>query len=47
MAYATIAGLPVAIGRYTCIVPALLYALLSGSRTLSVSTTSMIAVLTA
>lgn len=47
MAYATIAGLPVEVGLYTCMVPALLYALLGGSRTLSVSTTSTIAVLTA
>lgn len=47
MAYATIAGLPVEVGLYTCMIPALLYALLGGSRTLSVSTTSTIAVLTA
>ncbi|MFI2486067.1 SulP family inorganic anion transporter [Promicromonospora kroppenstedtii] len=47
MAYATIAGLPVSVGLYTCVVPVLLYALLGGSRTLSVSTTSTIAVLTA
>ncbi|MFI8527593.1 SulP family inorganic anion transporter [Promicromonospora sukumoe] len=47
MAYATIAGLPVSVGLYTCIVPVLLYALLGGSHTLSVSTTSTIAVLTA
>ncbi|MFD2792217.1 SulP family inorganic anion transporter [Promicromonospora vindobonensis] len=47
MAYATIAGVPVAVGLYTCIVPVLLYALLGGSRTASVSTTSTIAVLTA
>ncbi|MEV0893727.1 SulP family inorganic anion transporter [Promicromonospora sp. NPDC050262] len=47
MAYATIAGLPVSVGLYTCMVPALLYGLLGGSRTLSVSTTSTIAVLTA
>lgn len=47
MAYATIAGLPVAVGLYTCIGPVLLYALLGGSHTLSVSTTSTIAVLTA
>lgn len=47
MAYATIAGLPVEIGLYTCMVPVLVYALLGGSRTLSVSTTSTIAVLTA
>lgn len=47
MAYTTIAGLPVEVGLYTCMAPALLYALLGGSRTLSVSTTSTIAVLTA
>jgi sulfate permease, SulP family len=46
MAYATIAGLPVHVGLYTCLVPMLVYALLGGSRTLSVSTTSTIAVLT-
>ncbi len=46
MAYATIAGLPVQVGLYTCMVPMLVYALLGGSRTLSVSTTSTIAVLT-
>ena len=47
MAYATIAGLPVEIGLYTCMVPLAVYALLGGSRTLSVSTTSTIAVLVA
>ncbi len=47
MAYATIADMPVQIGLYTCMVPMLLYALLGGSRTASVSTTSTIATLTA
>ena len=47
MAYATIAGLPVEIGLYTCMVPMVVYALLGGSRSLSISTTSTIAVLTA
>ena len=47
MAYATIADLPVQVGLYTCIVPMLVYALLGGSRTMSVSTTSTIATLTA
>ena len=47
MAYSTIAGLPVEIGLYTCMLPMLAYALLGGSRTLSVSTTSTIAVLVA
>jgi SulP family sulfate permease len=47
MAYSTIAGLPVQIGLYTCMVPLAVYALLGGSRTLSVSTTSTIAILVA
>lgn len=47
MAYASIANLPVQVGLYTCMVPMAVYALLGGSRTLSVSTTSTIAVLTA
>ncbi|GAA5195891.1 SulP family inorganic anion transporter [Microbacterium jejuense] len=47
MAYATIANLPVQIGLYTCILPMLVYALLGGSRAMSVSTTSTIATLTA
>ena len=47
MAYATIADLPVQVGLYTCMVPMAVYALVGGSRTLSVSTTSTIAVLTA
>ncbi|UJP09775.1 STAS domain-containing protein [Microbacterium sp. KUDC0406] len=47
MAYATIANLPVQIGLYTCMVPMLVYALLGGSRAMSVSTTSTIATLTA
>lgn len=47
MAYATIAGLPVQVGLYTCMVPLLVYAALGGSRTLSMSTTSTIATLTA
>ena len=46
MAYATIADLPVQVGLYTCMVPMVVYALLGGSRTLSVSTTSTVAVLT-
>ena len=45
MAYATIADLPPEVGLYTCMVPTLVYALLGGSRTLSVSTTSTVAVL--
>ena len=47
MAYATIADLPVQVGLYTCMVPMAVYALLGGSRLLSVSTTSTIATLTA
>lgn len=47
MAYATVAGLPVATGLYTAFVPVLLYALLGSSRVLSVSSTSTLAILTA
>ncbi|GAA4704896.1 SulP family inorganic anion transporter [Nocardioides conyzicola] len=47
MAYATIAGLPVEVGLYTCMLPMVAYALLGGSRSLSISTTSTIAILTA
>ncbi|WP_127792166.1 SulP family inorganic anion transporter [Agromyces sp. LHK192] len=47
MAYATIANLPVQLGLYTCMVPMLVYAMLGGSRAMSVSTTSTIATLTA
>ncbi|CAM2989688.1 SulP family inorganic anion transporter [Prescottella defluvii] len=47
MAYATIADMPVQIGLYTCMVPMVVYALLGGSRTASVSSTSTIATLTA
>lgn len=46
MAYASIADLPAEVGLYTCMVPMVAYALLGGSRTLSVSTTSTVAVLT-
>jgi SulP family sulfate permease len=45
MAYATIAGLPVQVGLYTALVPAVIYALLGTSRVLSVSTTTTIAIL--
>ncbi len=47
MAYATVAGLPVAIGLYTAFVPMLVYALLGSSRVLSVSSTATLAILTA
>ncbi len=46
MGYATVAGLPVQIGLYTCIFPMVVYALLGGSRRLSFSTTSTIVALT-
>lgn len=46
MAYATIADLPTQVGLYTCMVPMVVYALCGGSRAMSVSTTSTIAVLT-
>ncbi len=46
MAYATIAGLPVAAGLYTVLVPMVVYAFLGTSRPLSVSTTTTIAILT-
>jgi sulfate permease, SulP family len=36
MAYATVAGLPVAVGLYTALVPAIVYGLLGSSRVLSV-----------
>lgn len=47
MAYATIAGLPVEVGLYTAFVPMIVYAVLGGSRVLSVSTTTTLAILTA
>lgn len=46
MAYATIAGLPVQVGLYTCFLPMIIYAGLGTSRPLSVSTTTTIAILT-
>jgi high affinity sulfate transporter 1 len=45
MAYATVAGLPVAVGLYTAFIPMVLYALLGTSRVLSVSSTTTIAIL--
>jgi sulfate permease, SulP family len=45
MAYATIAGLPVQVGLYTALVPMAIYALFGGSRPLSVSTTTTLAIL--
>lgn len=47
LAYATIAGLPVQVGLYTAFAPMLIYALLGCSRTLSVSTTTTLAILVA
>ena len=45
MAYATVAGLPIEMGIYTAIVPALVYAVLGTARVLSVTTTTTIAIL--
>ncbi len=47
LAYATVAGLPVAVGLYTAFVPMLVYALLGTSRVLSVSSTATLAILAA
>jgi len=46
MAYAIIAGLPVEAGLYVAVVPMFVYAILGTSRSLSVSTTTTIAILT-
>jgi len=46
MAYATVAGLPVEVGLYTAFLPMVIYAVLGGSRPLSVSTTTTLAILT-
>ncbi|MFC4278865.1 SulP family inorganic anion transporter [Achromobacter aloeverae] len=45
LAYATVAGLPVQVGLYTAFLPAILYALMGASKTLSVSTTTTLAIL--
>lgn len=45
MAYATVAGLPVAVGLYTAFVPMIVYGLLGSSRVLSVSSTTTLAIL--
>jgi len=45
MAYATVAGLPVAVGLYTAFVPMVVYGLLGSSRVLSVSSTTTLAIL--
>ena len=46
MAYAAVAGLPVAVGLYTAFIPMVIYALLGSSRVLSVSSTTTLAILT-
>lgn len=46
MGYATVAGLPVEVGLYTCIFPLAVYALFGGARRLSFSTTSTVVALT-
>lgn len=45
MAYAAVAGLPVAVGLYTALVPMVVYALLGTSRVLSTSSTTTLAIL--
>src|SRR5580765_2368399 len=45
MAYASVAGLPVAVGLYTAFIPMAIYALLGTSAVLSVSSTTTIAIL--
>ena len=44
-AYATVAGLPVAVRLYTAFVPMLVYAFLGSSRVLSVSSTTTLVIL--
>ena len=45
MAYATVAGLPVEVGLYTCFIPMIIYALLGSSKVLSVSSTTTLGIL--
>ncbi|MCU0967790.1 MAG: SulP family inorganic anion transporter [Rubrivivax sp.] len=45
MAYATVAGLPPAVGLYTAFVPMVVYALLGTSKVLNVSSTTTLAIL--
>ena len=47
LAYATVAGLPVAVGLYTAFIPMLIYAFMGTSRVLSVSSTATLAILAA
>src|SRR5258708_10853813 len=46
MAYASVAGLPIAVGLYTAFIPMVIYALLGSSRVLSVSSTTTLGILT-
>jgi len=46
MAYATVAGLPVAVGLYTAVLPPIIYGFLGSSRVLSVTSTTTLAILT-
>jgi high affinity sulfate transporter 1 len=46
MAYAAVAGLPIAVGLYTALIPMAVYGLLGSSRVLSVSSTATLAILT-
>jgi len=46
MAYASVAGLPVAVGLYTAFAPMMIYAILGSSRVLSVSSTTTLGILT-
>ena len=45
MAYAAVAGLPIAVGLYTAFIPMVIYALLGSSRVLSVSSTTTLGIL--
>ena len=45
MAYAAVAGLPVAVGLYTAFIPMIVYAVLGTSRVLSVSSTTTLGIL--
>ena len=45
MAYATVAGLPVAVGLYTAFIPMVIYAFLGSSKVLSVSSTTTLGIL--
>ena len=47
LAYASIAGLPLQVGLYMVFVPVVIYAVLGSSRTLSMSTTTTLGILTA